>query len=147
MKSKRPLVRQCKHLAKHHVDNPGEPAAACRGSGFATWAQIALLLLRADLDKSLRETEAWFNDSHVIRDELNLDRSPDHTTHSRWEQNVQMRDLRRLLPFSGRIRERHRRRHRNEDTRYHGSDSSASAVGGGYCIFCVQKPVSNAVKL
>lgn len=62
MKSKRPLVRQCKHLAKQHVDDPDEPAAPTGGSGFAEWAQIALLLLRADLDKSLRETEAWFND-------------------------------------------------------------------------------------
>ncbi len=41
--------------------------------------------------------EAWFNDSHVIHNELNLDRPPDHTTLSRWERNVQMHELRRLL--------------------------------------------------
>ncbi|WP_458191239.1 transposase, partial [Haladaptatus sp. NG-WS-4] len=98
--SKRPLVRQCKNLAKQHVDDPDEPAAPTGGSGFAEWTQIALLLLRADLDKSLRETEAWLNDSYVIHDELNLDRSPDHTTLSRWEQNFQMRELRRLLRAS-----------------------------------------------
>lgn len=87
--------------AKHHVDDPDEPAAPTDGSGFAEWVQISLLfLLRADLNKSLRETEAWFNDSHVIRDELNLDRLPDHTTLSRWERSFQMRELRRLLRTS-----------------------------------------------
>ncbi len=62
MRSKRQRVRQCKNLAKQHVDNPDEPAAPDGGSGFAEWAQITFVLLRAELDKNLRETEAWFND-------------------------------------------------------------------------------------
>jgi IS5 family transposase len=56
-----------------------------------------LVLLYAELDKSLRETEAWFNDSRAIHGELNLDRSPDHTTLCRWEQKFDMRELRSLL--------------------------------------------------
>ena len=59
--------------------------------------QIALILLRADLDKSLRDTEAWFNDSIAVREELNLDTTPDHTTLCRWEKKFDMRELRRLL--------------------------------------------------
>ena len=97
MRSKRPLVKKCKHLAKQHADNPDEPAAPDGDSGFAEWVQIALILMHAELDKSFRETEAWFNDSLAIREELNLKASPDHTTLCRWEKEYQMRELRRLL--------------------------------------------------
>lgn len=97
MRSKRPLIRQCKNLAKEHVDDPDEPAVPDGDSGFAEWVQIALILLRVELDKSLRETEAWFNDSNAVLDELDLDKSPDHTTLCRWEQKFDMRELRRLL--------------------------------------------------
>jgi IS5 family transposase len=97
MRSKRPLIRQCKNLAKQHVNDPDEPAAPDGDSGYAEWVQIALILLRVDLDKSLRESEAWFNDSEPISDELNLDSAPDHTTLCRWEQKFDMRELRSLL--------------------------------------------------
>ena len=97
MRSKRPIIRQCKNLAKQHVDNPDEPAAPDGASGFAEWTQIAFILLHAELDKDFRETEAWFNDSRAIREELNIDKSPDHTTLCRWEQQVDMRELRSLL--------------------------------------------------
>lgn len=36
----------------------------------------------------------------MIRDELDRDHSPDHTTLSRWEQRFQMCELRRLLRTS-----------------------------------------------
>ena len=67
MRSKRPLVKKCKHLGKQHADNPDKPAAPDGDSGFAEWVQIALILMHAELDKSFRETEAWFNDSLAIR--------------------------------------------------------------------------------
>jgi len=51
MRSKLPTVRQCKNLAKQHVDDPDEPAAPDGASGFAE-AQIALILLHAELDKT-----------------------------------------------------------------------------------------------
>jgi IS5 family transposase len=97
MRSKRPTIRQCKNLAKEHVDDPDEPAAPDGDSGFAEWVQIALILLHTELNKSFRETEAWFNDSRAIHEELNLTRTPDHTTLCRWEQKFSMRELRRLL--------------------------------------------------
>ncbi|ELY69199.1 transposase (ISH1), partial [Natrinema pellirubrum DSM 15624] len=56
MRSKRPIIRQCKNLAKQHVDNPDEPAAPDGASGFAEWTQIAFILLHAELDKDFRET-------------------------------------------------------------------------------------------
>ena len=59
--------------------------------------QIALILMRVELDKSLRETEAWFNDSTVILDEFGLGRAPHYSSFCRWEQQFQMRELRRLL--------------------------------------------------
>jgi hypothetical protein len=52
MKSKRSTIRQCKHLAKEHVDNPDEPAAPTGDSGFAEWVQISLILLHTELNKS-----------------------------------------------------------------------------------------------
>ena len=97
MKSKRPLARQCKHLGKQHVDDPDVPAAPNGDSGYAERVQIALILMRVELDKSLRETEAWFNDSTVILDEFGLERAPHYSSFCRWEQQFQMRELRRLL--------------------------------------------------
>ena len=100
MRSKRSTIRQCKHLAKEHVDNPDEPAAPTGGSGFAEWVQITLILLHTELNKSFRETEAWFHDSKPLHEELKLSKTPDHTTLCRWEQNVSMRELRSLLRAS-----------------------------------------------
>ena len=97
MRSKRPLARQCKNLAKQHVDEPDEPAAPDGDSGYAEWVQIAVILLRVEIDKSLRETEAYLNDMTPILDELDLDSSPDHTTICQWEQKFDMRELRSLL--------------------------------------------------
>jgi len=97
MRSKRPLARQCKKLAKQHVDDPHEPAAPDGASGYAEWVQIALILMRVELDKSLRESEAWFNDSTAILNELHLEKSPHYSSFCRWEQKFQMRELRRLL--------------------------------------------------
>ena len=97
MRSKRSTIRQCKHLAKQYVDNPDEPAAPTGDSGFAEWIQITFILLHTELNKSFRETEAWFNDSRAIHEELQLTKTPDHTTLCRWEQEYRMRELRRLL--------------------------------------------------
>jgi len=49
----------CRHLAKQHVDDPGIPAAPNDVGGYAEWTQIALILFRVELEKSLRETEDY----------------------------------------------------------------------------------------
>ena len=58
MRSKRPLARQYKRLGKQHVDDPDVPAAPDGDSGYAEWVQIAFILMRVELDKSLRETDS-----------------------------------------------------------------------------------------
>jgi len=93
--------------------------------------------LHADCDrkKSLRETEDYLNEMPSILAVFELDESPHYSSFCRWEQEYRMRELRRLLPFSGRIRERHRRRHRTNEAKYHSCDPSATAVSDSYCIF------------
>ena len=86
MKSKRPLARQCKNLAKQFVDDPDVPAALDGDSGYAEWVQIALILMRVELDKSLRETQAWFHNSTAILNESDLKRAPHYSSFCRWEQ-------------------------------------------------------------
>jgi IS5 family transposase len=116
----------CRKLAKQHGDEPDVPAE---------WVQIALILYRVELEKSLRETEDHLNEMPGVLAVFDLDEAPHYTSFCRWEQKYRMRELHRLLPFSGRIRERHRRRHRNNGARYHSFDSSATAVSDSYCIF------------
>jgi len=100
-------------------------------TGTPSGCKFALILYRVELEKSLRETEDYLNGMPGILAVFDLDEAPHHSSLCRWEQAYRMRELRRLLPFSGCIRERHRRRHQNEDTKYHGSDSFASVVSGG----------------
>lgn len=90
MRSKRPLVRQWKTLAKQSVDDPDVPAAPDGDSEYAEWGQIALLLWHVELDKSLRDSKAWFNDTTAILDEFGRNKSPHYSSLCRWEQIFQM---------------------------------------------------------
>jgi hypothetical protein len=147
MVSLRRLAWICQELAKQHVDEPDVPAAPDGADGYAEWTQIALILFGVELEKSLRETEDYLNEMPGILAVFDLDEAPHYSSFCRWEDEYRMRELRHLLPFSGRIRERHRRRHRKDGPRYHSSDSLANDGRGGYCIFCVRKLVSDAVTL
>jgi len=55
MASLRRLAWMCRKLAKQHVDDPDVPAAPDGAGGYAKWVQIALILYRVELEKSLRE--------------------------------------------------------------------------------------------
>ena len=57
MASLRRLAWMCRNLARQHVDDPDVPAAPDGAEGYAEWVQIALILDRVELEKSLRETE------------------------------------------------------------------------------------------
>ena len=59
MASLRGLAWMCRDLAKQHVDDPDVPAAPDGADGYAEWVQIALILYRVELAKSLRETEDY----------------------------------------------------------------------------------------
>ncbi len=135
MASLRRLAQMCRDLAKQHVDDPDVPAAPDGADGYAKWTQIALILFRVELEKSLRETEDYLNEMPGILAVFDLNEAPHYSSLSRWEQQYRMRELRRLLSFSGCIRERHRRRHWNNGVRYHNCDPSATAVCDNYCIF------------
>jgi len=135
MGSLRRLAWIYRYIVKQHVDNPDGSAAPSGADGYAEWVQIALLLHRVELEKGLRETEDYLNEMPRILAVVELDEAPHYSSFCLWEHEYRMRELRRLLPFSGRIRERHRRRHRNNGARYHRCDSSATAMSDSYCIF------------
>ena len=125
----------CRNLAKQHVDEPDVPAAPDGADGYAEWTQIALILFRVKLEKSLRETEDYLNEMPGVLAVFDLDDAPHYSSFCRWENEYRMRELRRLLPFSGRIRERHRRRHLIKGARYHSFDPLTTTASGSYCIF------------
>jgi len=80
MRSKRPLARQSKNLAKQHIDNSDVPAASNGDDGYAEWIQIPLILMHIEFDKSLRETEVRFNGSTAILNEPDLKRVPHYSS-------------------------------------------------------------------
>ncbi|TMT87015.1 IS5 family transposase [Haloterrigena sp. H1] len=100
MASLRRLARMCRDLAKQHVDDPDVPAAPEGADGYAKWTQIALILFRVELEKSLRETEDYLNEMPAVLAVFDLDEAPHYSSLSRWEQQYRMRELRRLLRAS-----------------------------------------------
>jgi len=68
MGSLRRLAVMCRNLAKQHVDDPDVPATSDGADGYAKWTQIALILFRVELEKSLGETEDSVDhiNSHII---------------------------------------------------------------------------------
>jgi hypothetical protein len=125
----------CRNIARQYVDDPDVPAAPDGAGGYAEWVQIALILYRVELEKSLRETEDYLNEMPGVLAVFEFDEAPHYSSFCRWENEYRMRELRRLLPFSRRIPERYRRRHRTNGARYHSCDPSATAVSDNYCIF------------
>jgi len=84
-------------LAKQHVDNPDVPAAPSGAGGYTKWVQIALILYRVELEKSLRETEDYLYEMPGVLAVFDLDEAPHYSSFCRWKQEYWMRGLRRLL--------------------------------------------------
>ena len=97
MASLRRLAWMCRDLAKQHVDDPDVPAAPSGADGYAEWVQIALILYRVELEKSLRETENYLNEMPGVLAVFDLDDAPHYSSFCRWENEYRMRELRRLL--------------------------------------------------
>jgi len=93
----RRLAWMCRELAKQHVEEPDVPAAPDGADGYAEWVQIALILFRVELEKSLRETEDYLNEMPGVLAVFELDEAPHYSSFCRWEQEYRMRELRRLL--------------------------------------------------
>ena len=100
MVSLRRLAWMCRDLAKHHVDDPDVPAAPDGADGYAEWVQIALILYRVELEKSLRETEDYLNEMPGVLAVFGLNEAPHYSSFCRWENEYRMRELRRLLRAS-----------------------------------------------
>ena len=97
MVSLRRLAWMCRDLAKQHVDDPDVPAAPDGADGYAEWTQIALILFRVELEKSLRETEDYLNEMPGVLGVFGLKEAPHYSSFCRWENEYRMRELRRLL--------------------------------------------------
>jgi IS5 family transposase len=65
--------------------------------GYAEWVQIALILSRVELEKSLRETEDYLNEMPGVLDVFGLEKSPDHTSFWNWDKEFSTERLRSLL--------------------------------------------------
>jgi len=87
----------CRDLAKQHVDDPDVPAAPDGADGYAEWVQIAWILYRVELEKSLCETEDYLNEMPGILAVFDLNEAPHYSSFCRWENEYRMRELRRLL--------------------------------------------------
>jgi len=87
----------CRDLAKQHVDDPDVPAAPDGADGYAEWVQIAGILYRVELEKSLCETEDYLNEMPGILAVFDLNEAPHYSSFCRWENEYRMRELRRLL--------------------------------------------------
>ena len=97
----RRLAWMCRDLAKQHVDEPDVPAAPDGADGYAEWTQIALILFRVELEKSLRETEDYLNEMPGVLAVFDLDDAPHYSSFCRWENEYRMRELRRSAEQAG----------------------------------------------
>ncbi len=95
--SVRRLVRICRDLVKQHTDDPDVPAAPDGADGYAGWVQIALILFRVELKKSLREMGDYLNEIPGVLIVFVLNEPPHYRLSCRWEREYQIRELRRLL--------------------------------------------------
>ena len=89
MASLRRLAWMCRDLAKQHVDDPDVPAAPDGADGYAEWVQIALILYRVELEKSLRETEDYLNEMPGVLAVFDLDDAPHYSSFCRWENGTE----------------------------------------------------------
>ena len=83
MASLRWLAWMCRDLANQHVDDPDVPAAPDGADGYAEWVQIALVLYRVELEKSLRETEDYLNEMAGVLAMFDLDDAPHYSSFCR----------------------------------------------------------------
>ncbi len=91
----------CRILAKQHVDDPDVPTRPDGVDGYAERVQIALILHRVELEKSLCETDDYLNEMPDILAVFDLDDIPHYSSLCRWENEYRMRELRRSAEQAG----------------------------------------------
>lgn len=65
--------------------------------GYEASTKIALLLLKEEINKPLRQFEDSLNEMPAILNIFGLEKSPDYTSFSVWDGEFLMRELCRLL--------------------------------------------------
>jgi len=96
----RNLAQTFQEFATNHVEEPDVPAVADGDDGYEKSTKIALLLLKEEIDKPLRKLEDYLNEMPGILNVFGLEKSPDHTSFSKWDREFPMKELRRLLRAS-----------------------------------------------
>jgi IS5 family transposase len=96
----RTLAQTFHEFATNHVADQDVPDVAGGDGGYATSTKIALLLLKEEIDKPLRQLEDYLNEMPGILDVFDLEKSPDYTSFSKWDGEFPMQELRRLLRAS-----------------------------------------------
>ncbi|SDK12466.1 transposase, IS5 family [Halovenus aranensis] len=83
-------------LATYHVQEQNEPAAH-GADGYAKSTRIALLLLKEEVNKPLRQFEDYLNEMPGILDLFDLENSSDQSSFSVWDNKCPIQELCRLL--------------------------------------------------
>ncbi len=93
----RNLAQTFHEFATNHVEEPDVPVVAVGDGGYDKSTKIALLLLKEEVNKPLRQFEDYLNEMPGILDVFGLETSPDYTSFSVWDGDFPMQELRRLL--------------------------------------------------
>ena len=93
----RNLAQIFHEFTTNHVEQPDVPAVADGDDGYDNSTKIALLLLKEEVNKPLRQFEDYLNEMPGILDVFSLEKSPDFTSFSVWDDEFPMQELRRLL--------------------------------------------------
>jgi len=93
----RNLTQTFHEFATNHVEQLGVPAVANDDNGYARATKIALLLLKEEINKPHRRFEDYLNEMPGILDVFGLEKSPDYTSFSVWDDEFPMKELRRLF--------------------------------------------------
>jgi len=96
----RNLAQTFHEFATNHVEQTDVPAVADGDNGYAKSTKIALLLLKEEINKPLRRLEDYLNEMPGILGMFDLEKSPDYTSFSVWDDEFPMKELRRLLRAS-----------------------------------------------
>ncbi|SES65065.1 transposase, IS5 family, partial [Natrinema hispanicum] len=93
----RNLAQTFYEFATTHVEEPDVPVVADGDDGYDKSTKIALLLLKEEVNKPLRQFEDYLNEMPGILAVFGLENSPDYTSFSVWDGEFPMKELRRLL--------------------------------------------------
>ena len=93
----RNLAESFHEFATNYVDKDDGPGVADGDGGYDRSTKLGLLLLKEEINKPLRQYEDYLNEMPAILGVFDLEKSPDFTSFSNWDDEFPMQELRRLL--------------------------------------------------